>query len=108
MGGADLAPARAEFTLNGVGAGPWVPGLIGSFNAMVWGVFVGSIVLEATFDGGATAFAVKDEDGAPYSMSAPDLVAVRQDEPGVLHRMRAVAWTSGAAQCRLSGGAPGR
>jgi hypothetical protein len=81
-------------------ATPWVA-FQGSFNFALWGVFVGTVVVETSFDGGVTAIPGGDSDG-PISFSQPVRTVLEAPENGVLYRVRCTSWTSGAINVRLS------
>lgn len=108
-GGFDQAAAFKDFTVNAAGPGPWVAGLAGVCNGTVAGTFAGTLVLEASNDGGATVFRERTIDGADFSLvgtgaAFADHFQFQQFEAGWLYRLTATAWTSGSAQCRLAGG----
>jgi hypothetical protein len=102
--GADLATVFRNFTLTGSTAGPWVPGLMGSFNIVLAGTWSGSIVLEESYDNGTTAVPSTNTSGLPASMNSNGGYSATNTEPGVLHRLRPVGIT-GSCSARLSAGA---
>jgi hypothetical protein len=68
--------------------------LRGDYNASVWGTFVGTVVLERSFDGGTTWLSVK-------SVTAPTEVAGVEAENGVSYRFNVSAYTSGTIDVRF-------
>lgn len=96
-----VALAARTITANGQ-ATDWTP-FRGRFNFSVGGVFTGTLALERSFDGGASALPVaRDAAGTPATFSAPVSLELGEIEADVLWRVRATAWTSGAAAVRLS------
>lgn len=74
----------------------------GKFNALVYGTFVGTVVLERTFDNGTTWVAARDGAGNAISLTAPGSYALQECEPGTAYAWRCSAFTSGTINCRLS------
>lgn len=72
------------------------------FNFAVWGTFVGTIVLEKSYDGGATYIQAYDAGGNALSYTAPRTIIVEEPEDGVKYRPRCSAFTSGTINYRLS------
>lgn len=103
-GGSELAPTVVTGTFGAIGNGT-AGSFIGNFNVSLWGTFVGTAILERSFDGGTTFLPVsKDLGGTANSFTAPMTIAISEPEPGVLYRFRCSAWTSGTINYRLSGG----
>jgi hypothetical protein len=101
--GNELAIVPGAGTFTGTGSGAWVADLTGAFHAALSGTFVGTVVLEQSFDGGTTAVPVSaDLYGTPISLSAPMGLSLYEEESGVLYRFRCSAWTSGTIAWRLS------
>lgn len=103
-GGTELAPTvvSGNFTATGQSSAAM---FIGYFNVSLWGAFVGTVVLERSFDGGATFLPCStDTVGDPNSYTAPISIVVNEPEPGVYYRVRCSAYTSGTINYRLSGG----
>jgi hypothetical protein len=98
---ADMAVQAQEASLGAVNAAtPWAA-FTGSFNFQLRGTFVGTVILEVSFDGGATAAPITREGGL-ISFTSVATERLENHEPGVLFRARMTAWTSGAALARLS------
>ena len=73
------------------------------FNIAVSGVFVGTLVLECSFDGGTTAIPVNRYcTNTAVSYTAPGNEVLPCPEGGVQYRWRCSAYTSGTANYRLS------
>lgn len=101
-GTVDQAARKTSGTFVATGAGAWMEAR-GNVNAALWGVFVGTIALECSFDGGTTAIPVsRDSLGTPSSFTAPTRLVVQEGESGVLYRLNCTAFTSGTVNWRLS------
>lgn len=75
----------------------------GGFNAALWGVFVGTMQLERSFDGGTTWLPCSlDTSGTVASYTAPVSLTCNEPERNVLYRWRCTAFTSGTINYRLS------
>ena len=73
------------------------------FNISLWGTFVGTVVLECSFDGFTTAIPVNRYcTGTAVSYTAPANEVLPCPEGGVQYRLRCSAYTSGTANYRLS------
>ncbi|MFN7400340.1 MAG: hypothetical protein ACK5SX_15085 [Sandaracinobacter sp.] len=95
-----LRKTEATITANGQ-ATPWQE-FSGRFNLHLAGTFVATVILERSFDGGATA-APCTRLGAAFSFTGPASEALPDAaEIGVLYRLRCVAFTSGSILARLS------
>lgn len=72
------------------------------FNVTVTGTFVGTVVLEKTFDG--TNFVAVPRPGTTTAISytAPGTEIIYEPEVGVQYRWRCSAYTSGTINTRLS------
>lgn len=82
--------------------------LLGNFNVVVTGTFVGTAVLVCSFDGGATWVPVINKHtGSNITFTAPGALQEDEVEPGVLYGMICSAFTSGTINYRLSEGAAG-
>jgi hypothetical protein len=91
----------ATGAIDAVEAGDWV--IIDKlFNFALSGTFVGTLILERSFDAGATALPITLVDGTVKEFTAPDSAVLEEPESGVLYRVRATAWTSGTANWRFS------
>lgn len=66
------------------------------FNVAVWGTFAATAKLQKSFDGGTTWFDTGTE------FTAVGTAQVEEPEEGVLYRLNMTAWTSGAANYRIS------
>jgi hypothetical protein len=94
-----VSVVEADLTAAGQ-ATPWLA-LAGSFNLTIAGTFVGTAVVERSFDGGTTAVPCTNL-GEVVSFSAPATERLTNDERGVLFRARCTAYTSGTIRARLS------
>jgi len=83
----------------------------GNYNIQLSGTFVGTFVLERSFDNGLNWAAIsKNTDGAAASYTAPVSLSVFEPksgpatpaEPNVLVRWRCTAYTSGTCVARIS------
>ena len=73
------------------------------FNVSVWGTFVGTAVLERSFDAGTTWIPVLRPGGnTAVSYTAPSSEVLYEPEDSVMYRLRCSAWTSGTINYRLS------
>lgn len=72
------------------------------FNWSIWGTFVGTVVLEKSFDNGTTWIQAFDQNGNALSTTAPKTIIVEEPEDGVLYRARCSAFTSGTINYRMS------
>lgn len=70
------------------------------FNISVWGTFVGTVVIERSFDGGTT-WLPKWPD-AVYSISSTMTFADSEPEDGVAYRLNCTAYSSGPINYRVS------
>lgn len=109
---AAITPVTGAFTAAAQTAGPFTPkdsplqdpgsGGVQSFNFSVFGTFVGTVVLEKSFDAGTTWIQVFDRSGAAISTTTPKTIIVDEPEDSVQYRARCSAYTSGTANVRLS------
>lgn len=89
--------------LNGASAS--VP-MLGNFNVAVWGVFVGTVSVMTSFDGGTTWIPVINKrTGVAITFTSPGALQEDEVEPGVLYQVQMTAYTSGTASYRISEGA---
>jgi hypothetical protein len=78
--------------------------LRGGFNTALWGAFVGTVVLEQSYDGGVTWLPVSiDGTGTANAYTGPHNIAWVQPERDVQTRFRCSAFTSGPINYRISG-----
>lgn len=70
-------------------------------NVSVYGTFVGTVVLERSFDGGTNYIPVL-RNGTAISYTAPASEVMYDPEGDVIYRLRCSAYTSGTANYRLS------
>src|SRR5262249_17311740 len=97
-----MASKKLTGSFAGTGAGSSIA-FRDSFNASIWGVFVGTVVIEKSYDNGSSWSAVsKDPSGAAASYTAPASVVVTEPELGILYRLNCSAYTSGTINWRLS------
>ena len=78
---------------------------IGKFNFALWGVFVGTVNLQKSYDGGTTWIIARDMNGNAMTLTAADTRVIEEDEPGVLYDVNCSAYTSGTVNYRISAGA---
>lgn len=97
----DQANAKVEADLAVADAVTDWLAFLGDCNFALSGVFVGTVVIERSFDGGTTAIPLGDLNTV-IAFTAPIAITLRNREPGVLHRVRLAARTSGTAKARLS------
>lgn len=97
----DLADRLVEATLDAAGEFTGWLEFTGSANLHITGNLAGTIVLDRSFDGGATAVPMTNL-GLAVQFTGPASEMIFCREAGVLHRLRCTARTSGAAQARLS------
>jgi hypothetical protein len=97
----DQATLVSEGTLSGAGQTTSPTVFTGRFNLAVSGAFVGKVVIDRSFDGGATWVPCTNLGGA-VEFEGPASEILQNGERGVLFRARMAAWTSGAAVVRLS------
>jgi hypothetical protein len=71
------------------------------FNVAVYGTFVGTVVLERSFDNGVNYVPVL-RNGTAISYTTPSSETIYDPEGDVLYRFRCSAYTSGTANYRLS------
>ena len=102
-----MASATGSFAATGNGAA-FIPNT-GSynngqqFNVAIYGTFVGTIVLEASFDSGSNWVPVlRYCTGTAVSYTTPSNEVLPAPEGGVQYRLRCSAYTSGTANYRLS------
>lgn len=73
------------------------------FNVAVYGTFVGTVVLEKTYDGGTNWVPVLRPGGnTAVSYTAPSTEVLYEPEDSVAYRLRCSAYTSGTINYRLS------
>ena len=91
--GPELAPGVLLGSFTGTGNDGAFISFLGPFNFAAWGGS-GTIVLEASFDGGTTWIGVPANDSGTVISVAT----------GVMYRARCSAFTSGTVNYRISGG----
>lgn len=101
--------ANPVYSGNFTATGNTVAGVLkGYWNFWIYGVFVGSVTLQASFDGGTTwVNASLDTAGDPATYTTTVKVIGFEPEAGVLYRVVCGAYTSGTINWRLSGGGYG-
>jgi hypothetical protein len=73
------------------------------FNVSVYGTFVGTVVLEKTFDNGTNYIPVMHPaTNTAVSFTAPGAIVLHEPEISVQYRFRCSAFTSGTINTRLS------
>jgi hypothetical protein len=79
---------------------------LGNFNVAVWGVFVGTLTLQNSYDGGVNWIPVINKrTGNVITFTAPGALQEDEVEAGVQYRLVMTTYTSGTASYRLSEGA---
>jgi hypothetical protein len=71
------------------------------FNFSLWGTFVGTVIVDRSFDGGTTWLPLTAL-GTSISFTAPCSEVFEEPEDGVIYRVRCSAYTSGTINYRLS------
>jgi hypothetical protein len=105
-GAADQAQSVVTGALTANGQGTTQLQLLGVFNAVLWGTFVGTVALQCSFDAGTTWVAVVSRyTGNAITATAPGALRYDEVEPGVYYRLQCTAYTSGTINVRLSEGA---
>jgi hypothetical protein len=90
-------------TFTGVGTSTPIV-LRGGFNTALWGVFVGTVVLQQSYDQGANWLAVSiDGTGTANNYTGPHNIAWVQPERDVQTRFICTGYTSGNINYRISG-----
>lgn len=72
------------------------------FNIAVSGTFVGTVLLEKSFDGTTYIAVFRPGTSTAISYTAPGCETLCEPEPGVRYRWRCSAYTSGTINTRLS------
>ena len=89
------------FTAAAQTSGPLL--LKGDYAVVLSGTFVAIVVIEVSYDGGATWVPVlSTATGTAVALSAPGVYPYRQGEAGVLTRLRCSSLTSGTVTWRVS------
>ena len=103
-GSADLATNVVKGVFNAAGQSASLP-FVGSFNAMLWGAWLGSTQLERSPDGGTTWIICGIGGGGQEAIytGPPISLVVTEPEPGILYRWNCTLLSSGSANYRLSG-----
>jgi len=102
-GAAESARNVRDGSLAGLGTTAWLP-FAGRFNLTLGpDAFTGTVQVERSFDGGATAHPCT-QTGAVRLFTAPATEVLDEPEPGVLYRLRCSAYSAGPIRWRLSQG----
>lgn len=88
--------SSAAFAPSNVGDGP------ATMNLAVWGVFVGTVIVQKSFDGGTTWIQTTANGVATHSLTTPAAETDAEWESNVLWRMTCSAFTSGTINYRIS------
>jgi hypothetical protein len=103
-GGMELAPQVAAASLTSVSQATGIM-MLGTFNAVISGTFVGTAELQRSFDGGTTYVPCGiDAAGDVADYTSPVSLVIAEGEPGVYYRWACTAFTSGTIVTRISGG----
>ena len=103
-GGEELAPTVVSGSFTGTGSSSAAM-FFRRFNVSLWGTFVGTVILERSFDGGTTFLPCAiDAAGDANAYTAPMSIVAAEPEPGVYYRLRCSAFTSGTINYRMSAG----
>jgi hypothetical protein len=97
----DQAYQVVEANLTAVGQATTAAAFTGNFMLWLTGTFTATVVIEASFDGGAT-FHQLTSLGSAISFTARAVEVLRVPEAGVLVRARCSAFTSGTIGVRIS------
>ena len=74
----------------------------GKFNASLTGTWVGTVVLQRSYDGTNFETVSKDASGSDASFTANCSIVVEECETGVIYRWNCTAYTSGTIATRIS------
>lgn len=103
-GGIELAQTVVSGTFTGTGNSSGAQ-FMGAFNVTLSGTYVATVILERSFDGGATYMPVStDTVGTANAYTAPMSLVVNENEPGTFYRLRCSAYTSGTVTYRAAAG----
>lgn len=94
-----LAPVAGSFSATGASAS-FQPIRRADFNITISGTFVGTVLVERSFDAGATWHAKWPTE--IYAIADPRSFSDNEPEYGVLYRLRCSAYTSGTISYRIS------
>lgn len=89
IGNSPLIVPRADLSITG-------------FNASAWGIFVGTVQLQRSFDQGSTWLPLTASGVGISTWTAPFSEKITEVESGVLYRLACTAWTSGTLNYRIS------
>jgi len=101
VAGVERARTVKEATLGAANQATEWGEFIGFYNIILTGTFVGTVVVDRSFDGGATS-APCTALAAPVEFTTPATEVLQEPEPGVLIRLRCSAYTSGSIAARVS------
>jgi len=74
-----------------------------NFNVSIWGTFVGTVLVQRSFDAGTTWLTVSlDSAGTPASFTSPVTVAGYEPESEVVYRISCTVYSSGTINYRIS------
>jgi hypothetical protein len=104
-GDRDITRTLAEATFTAAAQTTPAANIQGRANFAVGGSgWVGTVVLERSFDGGTTYLPIlTDGYGSIASFTTPVSGAIEDTEAAVLYRLRCAAYTSGSIPARISG-----
>jgi hypothetical protein len=104
--GVDLVRALISGSFTGTGqsaGGPMTDQNTRTFNAALWGTFVGTAQLERSFDGGTTWIVCgKDSSGTPAAYTGVVSLTLTEPERNVQYRWNCTNYVSGTINYRLS------
>ena len=105
-GAADQAAQILAGSFTGTGQSGAIA-LYGPFSVAIWGSFVATLLVQKSFDGGATWIPYgADNSGVIPALSAPVAFRAIESELGVNYRLACTGFTSGTVNYRLSASAP--
>ncbi|ABS68883.1 hypothetical protein Xaut_3655 [Xanthobacter versatilis] len=100
-GASGVTPVTGSLSATGYSA-PFTPIPGRPFNFTATGTFVGTLVLERSFDGGVTMVALTALGSPLYTFTGPFSESYTEDESGVQYFIHCTSYTSGTINYRMS------